>query len=127
VKAPNTDESDSFGGAVALSGDGAMLAVSAPYEASNAVGIGGDMSNNDTGGGAGAAYVFRQTAGTWGFEAYVKASNTDAEDFFGARLAVSADGETLVCSATGEASIARGIGGDAADNSASFSGAVYIY
>jgi len=57
--------------------------------------------------------------------AYVKASNTDADDYFGSRVAIS--GDTLVVGAPGEASSATGINGDQTDNSASASGAVYVF
>ena len=58
---------------------------------------------------------------------YVKASNTEAVDFFSYSLALSADGNTLAVGAYGEASNATGIGGNQGDNSASGSGAVYLY
>lgn len=64
---------------------------------------------------------------TWAQQAYVKASNTGAGDFFGYALSLSSDGSTLVVGAYGEASNARGIGGDQADNSAASAGAVYLY
>jgi hypothetical protein len=58
---------------------------------------------------------------------YFKASNTEAGDRFGSSLAVSADGNTLAVGAPIEASSATNIGGDQADNSASNSGAVYVF
>jgi hypothetical protein len=57
---------------------------------------------------------------------YFKASNTEANDSFGV-LALSADGNTLAVGAGGEGGSATGIGGNQVDNSASFSGAVYLY
>ncbi|MGC1377895.1 MAG: FG-GAP repeat protein [Anaerolineales bacterium] len=58
-------------------------------------------------------------------QAYVKASNTDAEDNFGAAIAIS--GDTLVVGAPYEASSATGVNGDQGDNTASNSGAVYVF
>jgi hypothetical protein len=58
---------------------------------------------------------------------YVKASNTAAGDEFGLALALSADGSTLAVGAHREDSNATGIGGDSADNSATDSGAVYVF
>lgn len=58
---------------------------------------------------------------------YVKASNTAANDFFGRAIALSADGSTLAVGAGFEDSGAAGINGNAADNTASAAGAVYIY
>jgi len=47
-------------------------------------------------------------------------------DAFGRGIALSADGSTLAVGATGEESLATGIGGDQSDNSVR-SGAVYVY
>lgn len=58
---------------------------------------------------------------------YLKASNTDPEDWFGWRLALSADGRTLAVSATREASQATGVNGDADDNGVFGAGAVYVF
>ena len=55
---------------------------------------------------------------------YIKASNTDTMDAFGSGVAISSDGRTLAIGASGESS-ANSL--DQADNSASNSGAVYIY
>jgi len=57
VKAPNTGADDGFGGAVALSADGATVAVGAHFEASNATGINGDQSDNSASF-AGAVYLY---------------------------------------------------------------------
>lgn len=58
-------------------------------------------------------------------QAYIKATNIDAGDFFGASVALS--GDTLVVGATWEDSAATGIDGDQDDDSVSASGAVYVY
>ena len=58
-------------------------------------------------------------------QAYLKASNTDAGDYFGLSVAVS--GETLVVGAPGEASNAKGINGNQANNDALNAGAVYVF
>lgn len=58
---------------------------------------------------------------------YFKASNTFSGDEFGAAVAISSDGNTLAVAALGEDSGATGINGNQADNSASVSGAVYIF
>ena len=58
-------------------------------------------------------------------EAYVKASNTGTGDGFGSSVAV--DGNTLVVGAPSEDSNATGINGNQANNSASGSGAVYVF
>lgn len=59
--------------------------------------------------------------------AYLKASNTDANDWFGWSLALSDDGTTLAVGAPAEDSRATGVNGDQADNSSRASGAVYVF
>jgi cysteine-rich repeat protein len=125
LKASNTDALDEFGGSVALSADGAILAVGALGEASAATGIGGDQADNSAGS-AGAVYVFTRNGATWSQQAYLKASNTGAFDIFGASVALSADGSSLAVGAVVESSAATGIDGDQTDNSTSYAGAVYM-
>ncbi len=61
-------------------------------------------------------------------EAYLKASNTDAGDGFGVRVAMSADGSTLAVAAMAEASESTGIDGDQGNStSAPGFGAVYVF
>jgi hypothetical protein len=77
---------------------------------------------------SGATYLFTREQGVWSKRALIKASNPDANDLFGTSLALS--GDTLVVSAIGEASAAKGINGGAAaeaDNSAMNAGAVYVF
>lgn len=57
LKAPNAEAYDQFGSAVAVSGDGARLAVSAPGDDSASAGIGGNQGDN-TLRDAGAVFVF---------------------------------------------------------------------
>jgi hypothetical protein len=61
----------------------------------------------------------------WMQEAYLKASNSGAEDRFGTSVALS--GNTLAVGASLEDSAAQGVGGNQDDNSASASGAVYVF
>jgi len=126
VKASNTGANDQFGSSVSLSSDGNTLAVGAKYEDSNATGIGGKEGNDLTTSDAGAVYVFSRSGTTWTQQAYVKASNTDANDQFGNSVSLSSDGTTLAVGAQYEDSNATGIGGDD-DNSTSRAGAVYLY
>ena len=75
---------------------------------------------------AGAVYVFRQdAAGSWVEEAYIKAANAQTGDEFGYSIAL--DGDVLAIGARHEDSAAVGIGGDADDNTAVDSGAVYVF
>jgi hypothetical protein len=126
VKASNTEGGDFFGQSVALSADGNTLAVSAYIEASSATGINGNQADNSASI-SGAVYVFKRNGSTWAQQAYIKASNTEADDCFGCSLALSADGNTLAVGARLEASNATGINGNQSDNSAWGSGAVYVF
>ncbi len=125
-KASNTDSNDLFGDSVSLSADGTTLAVGASGEGSAATGINGDQADNSSRY-SGAVYVFVRSNGLWQQQAYIKASNPDAEDIFGSRVSLNGDGSTLAVGATGESSAATGINGDQLDNSAPDSGAVYIF
>ncbi len=126
IKSSNNDLFDHFGYSTALSSDGNTLAVSAYYEASNATGINGDQTNNASQG-SGAVYVFSRTGSIWTQQAYIKGSNTESNDHFGTDLALSSDGNTLAVSASVEDSNATGVNGNQNDNSATFSGATYIF
>ncbi len=126
-KASNAESFDGFGLAVALSGDGRTLAVATEDEDSAATGIDGDETDNSASR-AGAVYVFtRSAAGIWSQQAYIKASNAEASDYFGFSLSLSADGYTLAVGAKGEESATTGINGDETDNSATSAGAVYVF
>ncbi len=126
IKASNTRPGAMFGLSVSLAGDGKTLAVGTENESSAATGINGNQASASAPN-AGAAYVFVATNGGWSQQAYVKASNTDAGDYFGHYLALSHDGDTLAASALHEDSNATGIGGIQSDNSASKAGAVYMF
>lgn len=58
---------------------------------------------------------------------YAKASNTGIGDYFGYRVAVSGDGNTMAVSAIYEDSSAVGINGSQTDRSVTDSGAVYLF
>ncbi len=126
IKASNTESGDFFGYSVALAADGDTLAVGAYLESSNATGIDGVQDNNSATG-SGAVYIFTRSGASWSQQAYVKASNTEVDDRFGASVALTADGNTLAVGATDEDSNATAIDGNDSDNSASGSGAVYIF
>lgn len=74
---------------------------------------------------AGAVFVFRRTQDGWRQEAYVKASNVEAGDYFGEAVALS--GDTLVVSALLENSCATGADGDQTNNDCYYAGAVYVF
>ena len=122
LKASNTGAGDQLGMVVAIAGDTAVIG--APLEDSNVTGVNGNGGNNSASN-AGAAYVFVRTGGIWTQQAYLKASNTGANDSFGSAVAIS--GNTIVVGAPLEDSNATTVNGNGADNSASNAGAAYIF
>jgi hypothetical protein len=123
LKASNTDAGDGFGSAIALSQD--TLVVGAPNEAGRSSGIDGNQNSNNSAE-AGAVYVFgRDLAGAWSQQAYVKASNSDGGDNFGATLSLS--GDTFVVGAPREDSAGVGVDGIQNSNRALNSGAAYVF
>ncbi|MBK8171863.1 MAG: integrin [Sandaracinaceae bacterium] len=126
IKASNPDSQDLFGRRVAVSADGDTVAVGTEYESSNATGVGGIQSDN-TSLGAGAVYVFARVGTAWSQEAYVKASNTDANDGFGTSVSLSGDGNLLAVGAPGEDGAGTGLGGTDSDDSFTGAGAAYLF
>ena len=84
LAAPDGKGGDSFGTAVALSGDGTTAAVGAPNVA-------------DTG----AVYVFTKGESDWGTPSRLTAQDAATRDAFGVSLAISANGGTVITGATG--------------------------
>jgi ABC-type transporter Mla maintaining outer membrane lipid asymmetry permease subunit MlaE len=111
VKASNTGAGDYFGTSVALSTDGSALALGAYLEDSSATGVNGNQADNSASA-SGAVYVFNHTGSMWAQQAYVKASNTGAGDYFGTSVALSADGSTLAVGAYVEGSNTTGVNGN---------------
>lgn len=96
VKASNTQANDWFGESVALSGDGATLAVGALFEDSSATGINGTQEDDGSVYHTGAVYVFRwDTAAGWNQVSYVKAPIVKAANRFGTSAELSGNGGTL--------------------------------
>ena len=124
INPSNTDGGDFFGYDLALSNDGRTLVVSAEGEDGDATGVGGPQQEGA--GQAGAVYVFERAA-SWSQVAYVKATNTEADDRFGRSVALSADAQTLVVGAALEDSGQTGIGGTGTDNATTDAGAAYVY
>ena len=123
---PGDIDGDEFGTSVSISDD--TIVVGAPLEDSNATGVDGNQSNNDAGR-SGTAYVFVRNGETWTQQAYLKASNTRAINFFGSSVSIS--GDLLVVGAPRENSSATGVNnedGSNATNSPNFgAGAAYVF
>jgi hypothetical protein len=100
VKASNTLNNNQFGTSVALSSDGALLAVGAPFESSLARGIDRDQTQSDSidEWASGAVYLFARDQGTWSQQTYVKEIDSKPKLMFGTALALAPNGSMLfVC------------------------------
>lgn len=119
LKASHSDL-NAFGSHLAIAGD--LAAVGTEMESGSARGIDGpaDATLNESG----AVWLFRRNGDTWLPDAYVKASNTGADDHF-SRVAL--EGNRLFVGAPGEASASRGPNGDQNDDAAPDAGAVYAF
>lgn len=106
VKASDNDPAFRFGSAVALSGDGSVLAVGAYFRS--------------------AVYVFSRQPNAWIEQAIVRGNNTESNDLFGQSVSLSADGTTLAVGADGEDSSVTGVNGTP-NEGAMNSGAVYLF
>jgi hypothetical protein len=129
IQAENGEPQDSLGYSLALSDDGNTIASGAADEdclkpGINPPGCENDQASNTS---AGAAYVFVRSGTTWTQQAFIKASNPGKEDWFGVRIAISGDGNTVAVSAPNEDSASKGINGRQDDESAPEAGAVYVF
>ncbi|MGL4402057.1 MAG: choice-of-anchor D domain-containing protein, partial [Luteolibacter sp.] len=120
LKASNSGASDSFGISVAVSGD--TVVVGAKGENSSTTGV--NKSPNESAGASGAAYVFVRNGSTWSQQAYLKASNTGANDEFGRSVGVS--GDTVIVGALWENSSTTGVN-STPNNNLSSAGAAYVF
>ena len=138
VKAPVADANDNFGWGLALSGDGATLAVGAPGEDSASAGVfargaaGYQAALNDSGASiSGGAYLYRRSGSAWSVKAFAKAPKINFADQFGIAMALSGDGGALAVGAYNEdgGALAQPVGGDSGDtrNIVSNAGAAYLY
>ncbi len=98
LKASNPDSVDGFGFAVAVSGDGSVVAVGAALEDGDGSGV--DPTVSDSLSSAGAAYVYeRDEGGAWHGPVYLKSSQPVFTEWFGASVALSEDGDVLAVGA----------------------------
>jgi hypothetical protein len=114
LKASNVGVNDEFGESVAISWS--TVVVGARGEDSDGTG-----EANNGASWAGAAYVFVDNGSGWTQQAYLKASNADADDNFGNFVAITL--ETIVIGARCEGSD----GSNPEDNSAECAGAAYVF
>ena len=132
LKASNAENGDSLGYSIAISQDGNTIAGGAADEdcmtpgiVAGATHVCQDDQPQDNS--SGAVYVFVRNGGTWTQQAFIKSSNPDKEDWFGARLMISGDGNTLAVGAQVEDGGSKGINGDQKNQSAEDAGAIYFF
>jgi len=130
LKASNAVVADRFGWSLALNGD--VLAVGANGEWGGSRGINGAQGDASAPN-SGAVYVFVRQGQRWTQQAYIKASNAEAEARFGESVALSGMGrwfsdedseDVLVVGASSERSSIRDV---QSDNSLLRAGAAYVF
>src|SRR5262245_53115105 len=75
----------------------------------------------------GASYLYVRSGGTWSEQEFTKPSNTGANDWLRATVALSGDGNTAAIAATNDDGGAKGVKGRQSDESAMEAGAVYLF
>jgi hypothetical protein len=96
IKAANADAGDHFGHALAISNDGRVLVVGAPFEDSAGVAI-SDRPDDDSSPDQGAAYVFRRRADdSWYQHQYMKQqAGAPGRNWYGYSVAMGTDARYL--------------------------------
>jgi hypothetical protein len=132
VKGANTARGDLFGYSVALSGEGASLAVGGYDEDGSGRGV-NPVDDNDVFG-SGAIYAFDRTGDTWSQSGYLKGSRSQRNDALGYTVAISADGNTIAAGAGDESCLNGGVNPSGCDVDtfppelgAGSSGAAYVW
>ena len=123
LKTASTRSGDEFGFSVAISGD--TIVAGAFDEASSTTGV--NSSPNTGAAGAGAAFVFVRTSGSWSQQAYLKPAavgTSQQNDHFGNSVAVS--GDIAVVGAFQEDSSSTGVN-STPNELAGAAGAAYIF
>jgi hypothetical protein len=129
IQADNAENGDSLGYSMAISDDGNTIAAGAADEdclipGINVAGCDKDQPSDTS---AGAAYVFVRNGTTWTQQAFIKSSHPHKSDWFGVRIAISGDGNTVAVSAPQEDGKSTGINGNQEELGSSEAGAVYFY
>src|SRR5438093_1655559 len=132
LKASNAENGDSLGYSIAISQDGNTVAGGAadedcltPDALPGPTHVCQDDQPQDNS--SGAVYVFVREGNTWTQQAFIKSSNPDKEDWFGARLTLSGDGNTIAVGAQVEDGGSKGINGDQKNQTAEDTGALYFF
>ena len=120
---PEPSIKDFFGYSISISGDGKIIAISAYNEDSDGNSVLQSPLTDDLKSNSGAVYIYSLEEGSWALKSFIKAPNSDKNDFFGRKVKLSKNGQVLVSTANGEDSF----DGSMSDNSVFSVGAAYVY
>ncbi|WP_396147827.1 beta strand repeat-containing protein [Flavobacterium sp.] len=124
IKAGQVTAGDSFGISVAIDGSGNRIVMGSRSEDGNGTGV--NPAANESAADSGAAYVYSRSGSTWTQEAYLKASNTGANDGFGTKVSISNNGEHVLAGAFREDGTNTCVG-TTQNNTGNDRGAVYMF
>ncbi|AFM11674.1 FG-GAP repeat protein [Turneriella parva] len=128
IKAPNPDAEDLFGYMVAISGDTILVGAGGDDSGQTTITNGTTASTDNSVIEAGAAYIYRRTAGIWSQEAYLKASNAESNDGFGYTIALQGNVAVVSCAYDDSSQTTVTNGSTASsDNSVNDTGAAFIF
>ena len=133
LKSPTQDRGDSMGTWITISDDGNTVVAGALDEDTLTPGINVVQGGHSGSRRCARRFVRRCRVGVRAQRDHVvgagqlQSLECRQDDWFGVRLAVSGDGNTLAVSAPNEDSAAQGINGKQDDNSADEAGAVYVF
>ncbi|MBU2885649.1 FG-GAP repeat protein [Gilvimarinus agarilyticus] len=135
IKSINNDIDDEFGLSLALSGNGKVLAIAAPYEDSNYQNLTTRSTIEslvfdptlETEQDSGAVYLLQNTNEQWEYQAFIKAARPDENDLFGWHMSLNNSGNLLAIGSPRDDSEAVGISDGWDNSSAPAAGAVGVY
>ena len=126
--APGSITQIAYGKQLALNRTGNLVAIGDRTVAEDGAGV--SLISQPGISSTGAVYVWRRddrNPTTWTMRSVVKSPNPSGGDLFGSSLAMCGTGHALAVGADGEDSKAKAVDGDRSDNSATESGAAYLY
>jgi hypothetical protein len=126
LKGSRSEGGDSVGVSVSISQDGNTIAAGSADEDCDAAGVNPPGCDNDrqTDTSAGAAYIWGRNGNNWSEQAFIKSPHPHRGDWFGVRLALSGDGNTVAIAAPLEDSPDQA---EENDDPAADAGAVYVF
>lgn len=106
---PNAWNTLKFSNDMAFNFNGTLLVVGAPTQRGELQGVNQPIAETGVAISSGAAYVYKLREGLWEESSYLKSANPNNSIYFGASVAVSVDGETIIVGDTADNSALTGI------------------